>query len=138
MTQNQYKILIVEDNPSDRALLTGVLKNMDPQFDITSVGSYEEAKAEFERSVPDLVLLNLYLPDKDGFDFLQEFHKNNFRDIPVIIVSSSEDEKDKLKGFEFGAVDFVTKPIVTVDVRARVAVQLRLKKIKDDYEWASR
>ena len=138
MTQNKFKILVVEDNPSDRTLLAGLLKKIDGHFEVRSAGSYGEAKAEFEKDVPDLVLLDIYLPDKDGFSFLQEFHKNNYRDVPVILVSSTLDKSDKLKGFEFGAIDFITKPFVAEDMKARVTAQLRLKKIKDDYEWASR
>lgn len=138
MKLNKYKILVVEDNPSDRQLLTSLLENMGKHFEVRSVGSYGQAKAAFEKDIPDLVLLDIYLPDKDGFYFLKEFHKNNYRDIPVILVSTSSNKSDKLKGFELGAIDFINKPIVLEDIQARVAVQLRLKKIKDDYEWASR
>ncbi|MBF0503507.1 MAG: hybrid sensor histidine kinase/response regulator [Candidatus Omnitrophica bacterium] len=136
MKLNKFKILVVEDNPSDRVLLADLLKKMNEHFEVRSVGSYIDAKAAFEGDAPDLVLLDIYLPDKTGFSFLQEIHKNTFRDIPVILVSSTSDKEDKLKGFEMGAIDFINKPIVAEDMKARVAVQLRLKKIKDDYEWA--
>ena len=138
MAQSKYKILIVEDNPSDRELLTGILNNMDKRFEVRSVGSYGEAKEDIRKVVPDLVLLDIYLPDKDGFHFLKEFRENGNHDIPVLLVSAFANEKDKFKGLELGATDFINKPIVAEDMKARVAVQLRLKKVMDDQNWACR
>ena len=137
MTQNKYKILVVEDNPSDRELITNILGNMDKCFEVSNADSYWKAKQELEKNIPDLILLDIYLPDEDGFYFLEEFYKNGHRDIPVILVSAFPNQNDKMIGFSLGAIDFINKPIVTEDMKARVAVQFRLKKIKDDQQWAN-
>ncbi len=137
MNQSKYKILIVENNPSDRELITRILNNMDKHFEVKSVGSYREAQEEIQKVILDLILLDIYLPDKDGFNFLQELHENGYEDIPVILVSTFFNEKDKFKGLELGATDFINKPIATEDIKVRIAVQLRLKKIMDDQKWAT-
>ena len=136
MAPNRYKILIIDDDPGFRELLSGILNQMDKSFKVRCGGSYREAKEEIEKELPDLILLDLSLPDKDGFYFLEEFRNNGHRDIPVLLVSASDNKQDKLKSLELGAVDFINKPIAIEDIKARIAVQLRLKKIVDDQKWA--
>ncbi|MBI3252741.1 MAG: response regulator [Candidatus Omnitrophica bacterium] len=136
MARNRCKILIIEDDPGFRELLTGILNQMDENFEVRCGGSYREAREAIQKELPDLILLDIYLPDKDGFYFLEEFRKNGHEDIPVVLVSASGNEKDKLRGLELGAMDFINKPIAIEDIRARVAFQLRLKKITDDQKWA--
>jgi len=130
-----YKILIVEDNWTDRELLKRILSKMDEDLDIKEASSVEAAKAEIERKVPDLILLDIYLPDTDGFALLPELCKNGREDIAVFLVSAFSNQEDKLKGFELGVTDFINKPIIAEELKARVAGQCRLKKIKDERKW---
>jgi len=133
-----YKILIVEDNKMDRNLLRSILMKMDEQFDIRDVSSVRAAMDEMKNQTPDLILLDIYMPDKDGFSFLQELSKNGHEDIPVFLVSVFTEKEDKLKGFQLGATDFINKPIVAEELKARVAVQYRLKKIQEDRKWEAK
>ncbi len=137
MFKNKFKILIVEDNPVDMKSLVGILNNMGEDFEVRTAGSCQEAEEDFQKVVPDLVLLDIYLPDRDGFYFLKEVHQNGHEDIPVILITAFLNEDDKLKGFALGATDFIHKPVVAEEFKARVALQIRLKKIMDDHLWAS-
>ena len=137
MENDRFKILIVEDNPVDMRLLTGILNSMGHDFEVQCAGCYQEAKESFQKVVPDLVLLDINLPDRDGFYFLQEIQRNGNVETPVILVSSFSNKDDKLKGFQLGVTDFVSKPIVPEELKVRVAVQCRLKKIKEDQQWAA-
>ncbi len=131
----KYKILIVEDNMVDRTLLKNILIGMHDRFDVIEASSSEEALKFIKQSQPDLMLLDIDLPGQNGLQFLETMHQNGFRKIPVLLVSSFSSEEDKEKGFELGAMDFINKPINANDVKARVSVQMRFKKIMDDHKW---
>ena len=137
MVNNKFKILIVEDNPVDMKLLTDILNSMGHDFEVRIASSYQEAKENFQNDVPDLILLDIYLPDKDGFYFLQEIHQKGYEEIPVILLSAFSNKNEKLKSLELGAIDFINKPVVGEELKARVNFQIRLKKIMDDHQWAS-
>jgi two-component system sensor histidine kinase/response regulator len=137
MESSKFKILIVEDNPTDIKVLTDILTSLGAGFSIRIASSYHAAKENFQNDVPDLILLDIYLPDKDGFYFLQEIHQKGYEDIPVILLSAFSDKNEKLKSLELGATDFINKPVLAEELKARVNFQMRLKKITDDHRWAS-
>jgi signal transduction histidine kinase len=84
-----------------------------------------------ELALPDLILLDIAMPDLDGFEACQQLKKNdNTKDIPIIFVSARSDIVDKLKGFELGATDYLIKPLDLEEVLARVNTQLRLHKLQ--------
>jgi len=137
MMKDKFKILIVEDNPTDTKLLMDILNSMGHDFNVRVAGSYAQAKEDFQDYLPDLILLDVYLPDKDGFYFLQEIHQKGYEEIPVILLSAYSNTDDKLKSLELGAIDFINKPVVTEELKARINYQMKLKKIMDDHLWAS-
>ncbi len=137
MKQTKYTIFIIENNVSDRQFLKKILVEMEYDFAIKDFATGKEAMSEMNIRPPDLVLLNLYLPDQDGFFLLESFHQKGLVDLPVLLVSSFDKEDDKKKGFDRGAIDFINKPIVLEDVKARVACQLRFKRMMDDQKWAN-
>ncbi len=137
MLPGNYKILIIEDNATDRALLKKIVASMDAHLDVRDVDSLEEATEDIKERLPDLILLDTCLPDKNNFEFLKQFNQNGYQDIPILFVSVFSNEEDKYKCFALGATDFINKPIVAEDVKTRVMAHLRIKKILDDQKWAS-
>jgi len=137
MINNKFKILIVDDNPVDKGLLTQILNAMGQDFDVKAAGSYEEARKYDQGIVPNLILLGINLPDTEGLYFLQEIQRKANEDIHVILVSNFLNRDNKLKGFQLGVTDFIYKPIVAEELKVRIAVLCRLKKIRDDQDWAA-
>jgi putative two-component system response regulator len=131
-TENQVKqtILIVDDEPVNLAVLTHVLQ---PHYRVRATRSSEEAlRAAATSPRPDLVLLDIMMPEMDGFGVLAKLRENpELRAIPVLFVTALSDEISEERGLEGGAVDYITKPIKPSIVRARVRTQLELKAARD-------
>jgi two-component system response regulator BaeR len=114
-------ILIVEDEPKLASLLADYLHAGGYRTRIVSNGL--EAIPSMQSSMPDLVLLDLMLPGKDGIDICKELR--SFSHVPVIMVTAKVEEIDRLLGLEIGADDYICKPFSPREVVARVAAMLR-------------
>jgi signal transduction histidine kinase len=136
MAQNIDKILIVDDSQADRELFREILLSSNVPYEITMADSGRMALAEVDKDAPDLILLDIKMADLDGFQTLRELN-NKENPVPVILISSFTGENDRLRGLELGATDFINKPIISEEVKARVAVQMRIKKILDDAQWVA-
>ena len=118
------RILIIDDEPANLKVMREVLGN---QYRMSFAKSGEAALALLEKDLPQLILLDIMMPDMNGFDVCQRIKNNaNTSHIPIIFVTALEDESDEFKGFELGAVDYITKPISPAIVRARVKTHLSL------------
>lgn len=114
-------ILIVEDDPK---LNDGIRLALGrEQYTFSQCGTMQEAAAALEEQSPDLVLLDLNLPDGSGLALLARIRRDSC--IPVIIITANHMEIDIVTGLESGANDYITKPFSLAILRARVAVQLR-------------
>ena len=104
-------ILIVEDSPTMRSLLSTSLEELDGQIKITQVASGFEALRYLPREQYDLIVTDINMPDINGLE-LVSFAKSNasYRDIPLIIVSTESSERDRDKGLELGADAYLVKP----------------------------
>ena len=104
-------ILIVEDSPTMRSLLSTSLEELDGQIKITQVASGFEALRHLPREQYDLIVTDINMPDINGLE-LVSFVKSNdsYRDIPLIIVSTESSERDRDKGLELGADAYLVKP----------------------------
>lgn len=104
-------ILIVEDSPTMRSLLSTSLEELDGQIKITQVASGFEALRYLPREQYDLIVTDINMPDINGLE-LVSFVKSNasYRDIPLIIVSTESSERDRDKGLELGADAYLVKP----------------------------
>jgi PAS domain S-box-containing protein len=112
-------ILIVDDNPENICILQELLADFN--YNIRSSSTGEQALTAMNDKVPDLVLLDIFMQGMDGFEVITEIKKNKqLKNVPVIFISVMDDFKIKRKGFEFGAVDYITKPYDDLEVRARV------------------
>ena len=118
---NKYKILIIEDEANIRNFVKTLLTTN--QYQVFTAENAAEGMFELRVHCPDLVLLDLGLPDKDGLDFLLEMRKESM--VPVIVLSARYDERDKVNALDFGANDYVTKPFGTAELQARIRSALR-------------
>lgn len=126
-----FKILVIEDEFSINDILTFALKG--EGYQVKGVFSSKEARQCLERFKPNLVLLDINLPDESGFE-LCKFINANYK-IPIIILTARNDIIDKVLGLELGADDYITKPFHIKEVLARVKVALRrVDKYKDSNE----
>lgn len=116
-----YRILIIEDEKNLNKILQDYLRHNG--FEVVSAFTGKEALFLWQREDPDLILLDLNLPDMDGLDLLREIRKTH--QIPVIMVTARADEVDRLVGLELGADDYVSKPFSPREVVTRVKVVLR-------------
>ena len=125
MSNNKYKILVVED---DRNILSMIQTVLD-------MGGYQVLTAQRCRQgilmlsshVPDLVVLDLGLPDMDGEEFIRLARRSSM--IPIIVLSARTDERDKVSALDLGANDYITKPFGTAELLARVRASLRINRM---------
>jgi two-component system chemotaxis response regulator CheY len=112
------RILIVEDSPTMRALLTSALEDLDGAVKITEAASGFEALRQLPREQYDLIITDINMPDINGLE-LVSFVKNTpaYRDIPLVIVSTEGSERDRDKGVGLGADAYVVKPFDPEDLR---------------------
>lgn len=131
-------LLIVDDEPANLSVLAKVLQ---AQYLVRAVnGGARALEVASTQPRPDLILLDVMMPDMDGYSVLDHLRANpQTRDIPVIFVTALGDEVNEEHGLRLGAVDYIAKPIVPAIVQARVATQLELKaardRLKDQNVW---
>lgn len=129
-------VLIIED---DAALASGLCRALKSEDRILqSCGKIREARRLLREAQPDLVILDVNLPDGSGFDFLGEIRGKGA--VPVILLTANDMETDIVAGLEAGADDYITKPFSLAVLRARVNTQLRRKKeteSRQESRWES-
>lgn len=119
------KVLIVDDVEINRFVLSKIITDMGYQPILAE--SAIQALKLMERIMPDLILLDVSMPEMDGYEFCRLIKKDVERKhIPVIFISAYNDAQDVLTGFEAGGADYVTKPFIQEVVKARVSLQLEL------------
>ncbi|SPE51640.1 Hpt sensor hybrid histidine kinase (fragment) [Verrucomicrobia bacterium] len=131
------QILLVEDDPKLPEVLAALLH--DDNIRLTSTRTAPEALRLVRESRFDLILLDLGLPDMNGFEFLRRVKEcPETQSIPVIVLTAWNSTADKLQGFELGAVDYLTKPFDAGELRARLCSALRTKHLQDEVTQANR
>lgn len=116
MNNNKYKILIIEDELNIRRFVTNLLEANN--YQVVSSENGANGKLMFLSYVPDLIILDLGLPDMDGTDFLKDIRTTS--STPVIVLSARTNETDKVEALDLGANDYVTKPFGSAELLARV------------------
>lgn len=122
MNTTAATILIVDDEPPIRRLLRTSLASQG--FQVTEAENGSDALAAIEESRPDLVILDLGLPDIDGSEVIRRLRGDD-NAVPILVLSSRSDEKGKVEALDLGADDFVTKPFGTAELFARIRAALR-------------
>ncbi len=131
-----FAVLIVDDNIQNLQVLADILRG--GNFKIAMVKDGFKALDFVSRKKPDLVLLDIMMPEIDGYEVCRRLKANEeTRDIPVIFISALTDTDNKIKGFEVGGLDYITKPFQREEVYARVNVHLRLKRANENLKTAN-
>lgn len=124
-------LLIVDDNLKNLKVLLDLLKDFG--FAISVARSGEEALERASRRTPDLILLDVMMPGLNGFETCRRLKANETtREIPIIFMTALTDVESKLKGFEVGGVDYVTKPVEYQEVMARLNAHLTIRQLQQD------
>ena len=123
------RVIVVDDSSVNRMLLTGILEQAG--YEVRAATNGREALDMIERVSPDIVLLDVQMPEMNGYEVCAHLKsRSRTAAIPVVFISALEEVAEKLKGFEAGGVDFVTKPFEPAEVLARVSTQVKLFRIQ--------
>ena len=125
MSNNKYKILVVED---DRNILSMIQTVLDlGGYQVLTAQRCQQGILMLTSHMPDLVVLDLGLPDMDGEEFIRIARRSSM--IPIIVLSARSDEQDKVSALDLGANDYITKPFGTEELLARVRASLRINRM---------
>ncbi len=129
------KILVVDDERLNINVLNDLLKN---EYKVMAAVNGEQAlKAARSKNKPDLILLDIMMPNIDGYEVCRRLKEDeNTKDIPVIFISAKGQDADEMEGFRLGAVDYITKPISPPIVLTRVKTQLKIQRAQRELEEA--
>lgn len=121
MTNNKYKILLVEDESNIRNLVKTILESAG--YQVIYAATCKNAVTMYASYLPDLIILDLGLPDRDGMFLLNKVREDSLT--PIIVLSARTNENDKVEALDAGANDYVTKPFGSAELLARVRTALR-------------
>src|SRR6516162_10022355 len=125
------RVLVVDDMPANLRLLEARLSA--EYFDVMTAGGGHEALAICERAQCDIVLLDVMMPEMDGFEVCRRLKAGaTTHHIPVVMVTALDQPSDRVRGLEAGADDFLTKPVSDIALIARVRSLVRLKMVTDE------
>ena len=129
------RILVVDDQPTIAGLMSQLLTMSG--YDVVTAPGANEAEAEVRRQAPDLILSDVKMPGKSGYEFCRDLKSDPAtRLIPFVLITGLTDSSDKVRGIEAGADDFLNKPVLAEELKARVKSLLRVKEFTDELETA--
>lgn len=133
---DKNQIVIVDDNPQSLATLKRILTNQG--YQVHPAISGEIALPLISKTLPDLILLDILMPGMNGYEVCQRLKADeNTRNVPVIFISALGETMDKIKAFNVGGIDYVTKPFQIEEVVARVKTHLTVRNLQKDLEEAN-
>ena len=121
MGNNKYKVLIIEDDRNIASFIQTILEAND--YQVLTAQRCQQGMMVYASHIPDLVMLDLGLPDMDGEEFIRQVRMGST--VPIIVLSARTDERDKVSALDLGANDYITKPFGTAELLARVRAALR-------------
>jgi putative two-component system response regulator len=132
---NAGKILVVDDEPANVVVLSRLMQELD--YEVVTAANGEAALEEVRRVQPDVILLDANMPHLDGFEVCRRLKNNaTTRLIPVVLLTGLAAPEDRMRGIDAGADDFLTKPFIAEELRARVRALTRLKRHTDELDSA--
>lgn len=126
MSNNRYKVLVIEDEANIRNIVKTVLSTND--YQVLEAANAKDGKMMFFSYSPDIILLDLGLPDMDGAELIKVIREEYA--VPIIVISARTDESDIINALDAGANDYVTKPFGTGELLARVRATLRSRHLQ--------
>ena len=130
MGNNKYKILIVEDEANIRSFIKANLETSD--YQVLCAETCALGIMMYTSHRPDLIVLDLGLPDRDGLDLIQKVRESDT--VPIIVLSARSNERDKVEALDLGANDYITKPFGTEELLARIRAVLRSHRHSEENE----
>ncbi|NES01485.1 MAG: response regulator [Okeania sp. SIO2F4] len=133
ISPNSEYILVVDDAPANLKVIVQTLT--DEGYEVTTAITGERALKQISYDLPDLILLDIQMPGIDGFETCKTLKENpQTKDIPIIFMTALSDSESIVKGFNLGAVDYITKPFQAVEVLARVKTHIHLQHLRKNLE----
>lgn len=137
MEKSKGRILIVDDNPTNIQVVGNILT--EKGYDIAFAQSGEKAIEQVLHTDYDLILLDIMMPEKDGFEICESLKSNpQTKDIPVVYLTAKSDIDSIIRGLRNGGIDYISKPFIKEELIVRVENQIKLKKIQDELIFANR
>ncbi|MFC1489710.1 response regulator [Candidatus Latescibacterota bacterium] len=131
MKNSQTNILIVDDEPRNLRILEGILAPL--EYNLEKAENGIDALSQVEKELPDIILLDVMMPGMSGFEVCRTLKSQPYTQlIPIVLVTSLSDKDSKITGIDCGADDFITKPVNSIELRARVKSLLRIKSLYDE------
>ncbi len=130
MSNNKYKVLVIEDESNIRSFVQTILESNG--YQVLTASTCGQGTMMFSSHMPDMVVLDLGLPDKDGLEFIRVARE--ISTVPIIVLSARTMEEDKVSALDLGANDYVTKPFGTAELMARVRAALRIRMMSGDLQ----
>lgn len=128
----RHTVMAIDDVLINLMILESILEE---DYNVISATSGEEALKKMAEAKPDLVLLDLSMPEMDGFQLIEKMHEDNhLKDIPVIFVTGEKDVYSEERGLALGAVDYIKKPYAPVIIRIKIRNHIELKTLRDDLQ----
>lgn len=126
-------VLVVDDDWMNREIIEAYLQTHN--YRVTTTGTGKEALNALQDGIPDLIMLDVMLPDMSGFEVCRQVKQQDVtKFVPVVMVTALESDEDRLKAIEAGADDFVTKPFNSILMLTRVKSLLRMKRLSDELQ----
>lgn len=133
---NQGSIFLIDDNPNNLDLLAGILR--EHGYIVRMAPSGKLGLNAIRARIPDLIMLDITMPEMDGYQVCKLLKSDETtRDIPVIFISALDGTIDKVRAFEVGGVDYVTKPFQAEEVLARLENQLRISRLQQELQFSN-
>ncbi len=131
MKKKKFSVLVVDDTPANLQVMVGMLKEKKYRIAVAPDGG--KALDMVEKVAPDLILLDVMMPGMDGFEVCKKLKDNpSTAPVPVIFLTARAEPEDVVKGFEVGAVDYITKPFNKAELLARVETHLSLRRAQSE------
>lgn len=127
--QDKQKVMVVDDSIFICSQIRSVLQE---DTELCEAHSGQEALEVLRQNQPDLILLDIILPDIEGYELCKKIQAEKSQDTVIIFLTSMDSEEDVIKGFSVGACDYIKKPFKAAELKSRVIAHLRLKRQKDE------
>jgi len=132
MDSTRKKVIIVDDNAPELSIVRNLLKTF---YDVYPAPSGMKLFVLLEKFIPDLVLLDIEMPEMTGYEVIKTMKENpRFKDIPIVFITAKDDEESAVKGLEMGATDYVTKPFSGPLLLRRISNLLTMEQLKRELQ----